>query len=189
MATTTNFGWETPDDTDFVKDGAAAIRTLGSSIDTSLVDLKGGTTGQLLAKSSNTDMDFSWVGSWTTWTPTVANFVKGNGTETARYVKIGSLVHLYYDFIFGSTSSISSRPEISLPVNQSYNQIIVPVRILDSGTTVFFGMATLAGSNAFVELQATNSTYSAQSFPDATNPMTWTTGDRFTFQATYEVAP
>jgi hypothetical protein len=44
-----------------VKDGALAIRTLGSAIDTSLVDLKGGTTGQVLAKASGTDMDFSWV--------------------------------------------------------------------------------------------------------------------------------
>lgn len=61
MATTTNFGWETPDDTDLVKDGAAAIRTLGGAIDTSLVDLKGGTSGQVLSKASNTDMDFSWV--------------------------------------------------------------------------------------------------------------------------------
>jgi hypothetical protein len=61
MATTTNYGWATPDDTAFVKDGAAAIRTLGSSIDTSLVDLKGGTTGQILAKASNTDLDYSWI--------------------------------------------------------------------------------------------------------------------------------
>jgi hypothetical protein len=35
MATTTNYSWTTPDDTDLVKDGAAAIRTLGSAIDTS----------------------------------------------------------------------------------------------------------------------------------------------------------
>jgi len=61
MATTTNFGWETPDDTDLVKDGAAAMRTLGNSIDTSFVDLKGGTTGQVLSKASNTDLDFTWV--------------------------------------------------------------------------------------------------------------------------------
>ena len=61
MANTTNFGWETPDDTDLVKDGAAAIRTLGSAIDTSMVDLKGGSTGQVLAKATNTDMDFTWV--------------------------------------------------------------------------------------------------------------------------------
>lgn len=61
MANTTNFNWETPDDTDLVKDGALAIRTLGSAIDTSLVDLKGGTTGQVLSKASGTDMDFSWT--------------------------------------------------------------------------------------------------------------------------------
>jgi hypothetical protein len=61
MATTSAFGWETPDDTDLVKDGAAAIRTLGNSIDTSMADLKGGSTFQILAKNSNTDMDFVWV--------------------------------------------------------------------------------------------------------------------------------
>jgi len=61
MANTTNFNWETPDDTDLVKDGAAAIRTLGNGIDTSFVDLKGGTTGQVLSKTSGTDLDFTWV--------------------------------------------------------------------------------------------------------------------------------
>jgi hypothetical protein len=61
MANTTAFGWDTPDDTDLVKDGAAAIRELGQDIDTSMADLLGGTTGQVLSKASNTDMDFTWV--------------------------------------------------------------------------------------------------------------------------------
>lgn len=61
MPTTSNFGWTTPADTDLVKDGAAAIRTLGNGIDTSLVDLKGGTTGQILSKNSNTDLDYVWI--------------------------------------------------------------------------------------------------------------------------------
>lgn len=38
MATTTNYAWETPDDSDLVKDGAAAIRTLGSEIDSTVFD-------------------------------------------------------------------------------------------------------------------------------------------------------
>jgi hypothetical protein len=59
--TTPNFGWSVPVSTDLVKDGATAIELLGDSIDASLVDLKGGTTGQVLAKASGTDMDFSWV--------------------------------------------------------------------------------------------------------------------------------
>jgi hypothetical protein len=62
MATTTpNFGWPVPTSTDLVKDGATAIEALGDGIDTSLVDLKGGTTGQVLAKATSADMDFAWV--------------------------------------------------------------------------------------------------------------------------------
>ena len=62
MATTTpNFGWPVPTSTDLVKDGATAIEALGDGIDTSMVDLKGGTTGQVLAKTTNADMDFTWV--------------------------------------------------------------------------------------------------------------------------------
>ena len=61
MATSPLFGWEEPDDVDLVKDGAAAIRTLGNAIDTSMGDLLGGTSGQVLAKNSNTNMDFTWV--------------------------------------------------------------------------------------------------------------------------------
>ena len=36
MATTTNYGWTTPDNTALVKDGASAIRALGTAIDTSM---------------------------------------------------------------------------------------------------------------------------------------------------------
>ena len=61
MATTTpNFGWPVPTSSDLVKNGATAIEGLGDAIDASLLDLKGGTTGQVLAKASGTDMDFTW---------------------------------------------------------------------------------------------------------------------------------
>jgi hypothetical protein len=88
MATTTNYGWTTPDDTALVKDGASAIRTLGSSIDTTvfnnanaaiaktIVDAKGdliaataadtvarlavGSNGQLLAANSSTATGLEW---------------------------------------------------------------------------------------------------------------------------------
>lgn len=59
--TTTNFGWTVPQSTDLVKDGATAISTLGSGIDTSFVGLKGGTTGQVLSKTSGTDLAFTWI--------------------------------------------------------------------------------------------------------------------------------
>lgn len=44
MPTTTNYGWTTPADTDLVKDGASAIRTLASGVDTTVKNLNPGTT-------------------------------------------------------------------------------------------------------------------------------------------------
>jgi hypothetical protein len=80
MPNTTNFNWPTPADTDLVKDGAAAIRNLGDGVDTSLVDLKGGTTGQILSKASDTDMDFAFI------TPNVGDLTEvqaGTGISVA----------------------------------------------------------------------------------------------------------
>jgi len=94
MANTTNFGWETPDDTDLVKDGAAAMRTLGNSIDTSFVDLKGGTTNQVLAKNSNTDLDFKWVADATGIPATIfdakGDLIAASAADTAARLAVGA---------------------------------------------------------------------------------------------------
>jgi hypothetical protein len=91
MPSTTNFNWTTPADTDLVKDGASAIRTLGNSIDTSFVDLKGGTSGQVLAKNSNTDLDFTWVEQ----DDTTLSFNAQTGTSyTLVIADLGKLVTL-----------------------------------------------------------------------------------------------
>jgi hypothetical protein len=58
---TSNFGWQMPTSTDLVTDLPADFEIFGQAVDTSLADLKGGTTGQILAKNSNTDMDFTWI--------------------------------------------------------------------------------------------------------------------------------
>ena len=94
MANTTNFGWETPDDTDLVKDGAAAMRTLGNSIDASFVDLKGGTTGQVLAKASNTDLDFTWssdqVGIPASTVDAKGDLIAGTANDTVSRLAVGT---------------------------------------------------------------------------------------------------
>jgi len=89
--TTTNFGWDIPQSTDLVKDGATAIAALGQDIDTAFVDLKGGTTGQVLSKASGTDLDFTW----TEQDDTTLSFNAQTGTTyTLVAADLGKLVTL-----------------------------------------------------------------------------------------------
>jgi hypothetical protein len=113
MATTTpNFGWPVPTSTDLVKDGATAIEGLGDAIDASLLDLKGGTSGQILAKNSNTDMDFVWIANdqGDITGVSVTSPLTGGGTSGAVTVGIlsGTTSNLGAVQLSDSTSSTST---------------------------------------------------------------------------------
>lgn len=58
---TSNFGWQMPTNSDLVTDLPADFEVFGQGVDTTLADLKGGTSGQMLTKATNADMDFTWV--------------------------------------------------------------------------------------------------------------------------------
>ena len=58
---TSNFGWQMPTATDLVTDLPADFEVFGQAVDTDFVDLLGGTTGQILSKTSATDLDFTWI--------------------------------------------------------------------------------------------------------------------------------
>jgi hypothetical protein len=58
---TTPFSWQMPTSTDLVTDLPADFEVFGQAVATSMADLLGGTSGQILAKASNTDMDFTWT--------------------------------------------------------------------------------------------------------------------------------
>jgi hypothetical protein len=141
MATTTNFGWETPDDTDLVKDGAAAIRTALGGVDTSFVDLKGGTTGQVLAKNSNTDLDFTWTEQDDT---TLAFNAQTGTTYTLVAADLGKLV----------TSSNASAVTITVPPSVFTTGNIINVQSIGVGLTSF-------AQGAGVTITSTGATSSA----------------------------
>jgi hypothetical protein len=165
MASTTNFNWSTPDDTALVKDGAAAIRTLGSSIDTSFVDLKGGTTGQVLAKASNTDLDFSFVtpatsplttkGDLFTFSTTAARLPVGTngqvltadsaeatGLKFATPAPAGGMTQLATGSLSGTTTTISS-------ISGAYKNLVIRLDSPDvnNNTVVIIRFNTDSASN------------------------------------------
>jgi hypothetical protein len=113
MPTTTNFGWTTPADTDLVKDGAAAIRTALGGVDTSFVDLKGGTTGQVLSKATGTDLDFTWITSTSESQTSIAS-----GTLTGASVTLSSIAGTYRDLKLVVTNF---RPSSDLKLMMRYN--------------------------------------------------------------------
>lgn len=152
MATTTNFGWETPDDTDLVKDGAAAIRTALGGVDTSFVDLKGGTTGQVLAKNSNTDLDFTWTEQDDT---TLAFNAQTGTTYTLVAADLGKLV----------TTSNASAVTVTIPPSVFATGNIINVQSIGVGLTSFAQGAgvTITSTGATSSAPTLRARYSAAS--------------------------
>jgi hypothetical protein len=92
MANTSNFGWETPDDTDLVKDGALAIRTLAGAIDTSFVGVAinaqtGATYTAVLADGLNKVVTMDNAGANDFLIPTDASVAFPTGTVLNVYCK------------------------------------------------------------------------------------------------------
>ena len=123
MANTTYFGWETPDDTDLVKDGAAAIRTLGSAIDASMADLEGGTSGQILAKNSNTDMDFIWI------TNDVGDITAVNTNSPLTGGGTSGALTLSYDYAAGSKLTLNAQTATYTVVLADADQKLVTMSV------------------------------------------------------------
>ena len=119
MPNTTNFNWPTPADTDYVTNGALAMRDLGDGIDTSLVDLKGGTTGQMLTKNSGTDLDFIWA------TPnpgditavTAGTGLSGGGTSGSVTLSIDTATTVDLSTAQTLTNKTLTAPKINLSFN------------------------------------------------------------------------
>jgi hypothetical protein len=116
MATTTNYGWTTPDDTALVKDGASAIRTLGTSIDTTtynnsllpivktIVDAK----GDIIAATAADTVSRLAVGA--NDTVLTADSTTGTGLKWATPASGGSMTSIANGSLSGTSVTLSSIP-------------------------------------------------------------------------------
>jgi hypothetical protein len=106
MATTTNYSWSTPDDTALVKDGAAAIRTLGSSVDTTTKALNPSTTlGDIEYRSSTANTNTRLGIGTTGQVLTVAG-----GVPTWAIAGGGGMTLLSTTTLSGASTTISVSP-------------------------------------------------------------------------------
>ena len=255
-----------PTATDLVTDLPADFEVFGQAVATSMADLLGGTSGQILAKNSNTDMDFVWIANdqgditavtagtgisgggtsgavtitnsmattittagdviygtgsgtftrlgigtagqvltvnggatapswaaaatptytWTTYTPSNTGITLGNGTQTARYVKIGKTVTVSYRLVLGSTSSFSGAIYVGLPSsNNSFANCVVSVTDAGTGNYLAVGAADPATGSVLCRPNKTNSTYATWD-DNLTAMFTWAVNDELKFSITYE---
>jgi hypothetical protein len=168
--TTTNNGWDYPTSTDYVKDGATAIQALADDIDTSVG------TGLL---------------AWTSYTPTFSNFTLGNGTiNVAKYSKLGKIVNVKVNVTLGTTSSVTGRIGISLPITGTSDYVnvqgvcklsaggVAATGVIAPSSATQMDLYTLLASGTYVTNQNTSSTV----------PGTWASGSSFSFFTAYEAA-
>lgn len=110
MATTTNYGWTTPDDTALVKDGAAAIRTLGSSVDTTTKNLNPSTTlGDIEYRSSTANTNTRLGIGSTGQVLTVAGGVPTWATSDDANAIQNAIIDAKGDLIVGTAADTPAR--------------------------------------------------------------------------------
>jgi hypothetical protein len=170
MATTTpNFGWPVPTSTDLVKDGATAIEALGDGVDASMVDLKGGLTGQVLAKTTNADMDFTWV--TTDDTNAIQNaivdakgdLISATANDTPARLAVGSNGET---LVADSTTSTGLRYQAPVQQNPILNSAM---QVWQRGTSMAGSSTGFAGDRWQAYRSVAGSTYSRQLTNDTTN--------------------
>lgn len=146
---TTNFGWVMPTSTDLVTDLPADFAVFGQGVDTSLQYLKGGTTGQILSKTSGTDLAYTWINNTTATNDAlnapleVCNISATAATGTIN-VEVGSLGSVWYYTTNASanfTLNFRKSSTVSLSTLLAVGQSITIVFLNTNGATAYYPTA------------------------------------------------
>ena len=176
---TTPFGWQMPEPTDLVTDLPADFEVFGQAVATDLQYLLGGTTGQVLAKASGTDLDFDWIssagdiegvtagvgitGGGTTGTVTITNDMATTITAAGDIV-VGTGSGTYDNLPIGTTAQVLTADTTVSPYKVKWaaasSPAFVGCFIHGTGTTISVGNNVTTAMALPVELYDTNAFHS-----------------------------
>lgn len=141
--------------------------------------------GPVAATSSDPDGDFG--GFWEDYTPTHQNITVGNGTQVAKFTRIGNTVFWEWTLTFGSGTAFTGTIGVGLPVDAgTAGKAVGSGNAFDDGTRMFVLTTEVSGTTTQTRVVHTETAGSGR--VDATSPFTWVTGDDIRLGGSYRVA-
>lgn len=141
---TSNFGWQMPEPTDLVTNLPADFEVFGQAVDTDFVDLLGGTTGQVLSKTSNTDLDFTWTAGGDITGVTAGTGISGGGTSGD--------VTVSFDYAVGNQAVANTQTDSYTLVLTDAGKIVVMNKATANTLTVPPNSSVAFGTNTRIDL-------------------------------------
>lgn len=131
--------------------------------------------------------------AWTAYTPSLGNWIVGNGSLVGRYRQVGKTIDYSIVFTIGSTTiphaTFPLTFNLPVPCHANLNQLLVPVTLWDTPGSPYAQWASMSpGSPSSLLLGLFGATGVRTSWVTATTPFTWTAGDSMIVAGTYEAA-
>jgi len=145
---TSNFGWQMPTPTDLVTDLPADFEVFGQAVDSDFADLLGGTTGQVLSKTSNADLAFTWTSN----TQALTFNAQTGTTYTLQASDVGKWV----------TTSNAGAVTVTIPASTFSAGDVINLQSIGVGlTTISGGSVTITSTGAAAAAPILRARYSA----------------------------
>jgi hypothetical protein len=132
MATTTNYSWTTPDDTALVKDGAAAIRSLGTAIDTTVFNNAGASIAKTIVDAKGDIIAATAADTVARLAVGANNTVLTADSSTATGLKWATPTSGGMTLL--STTTLSGTSTVISSIDQSYNNLQIIITGVTSST-------------------------------------------------------